>query len=109
MSILAQILEQMYVEPEILDLLPDEQKEVLFRKMREEQVRRWAAREKEERSPPRRRAPRKVGGEEALQNSTVLYCQCVWYDNLTAVTRFHCMVALSQSRTEKLQLHHRDA
>ena len=73
MSILVQILEQMYVEPEILELLPDEQKEVLFRKMREEQVRRWAAREKEARSPPRKRTSRKVGEGGGGQHSSKIY------------------------------------
>ena len=78
MSILAQILDQMYVDPELLEQISDEQKEVLFRKMREEQVRRWEAREQQEgRNRSRERASRKASVCVATIMMMILVCSKV--------------------------------
>lgn len=64
---LKQILETMYVDPELLEIMSDDQKELLFRQMREEQLRRWKKKDTElQRRPPAKRTPRKVreGGRQ---------------------------------------------
>ncbi|KAM8848057.1 uncharacterized protein ACB058_011840 [Synchiropus picturatus] len=59
---LAKILEEMWVEPAVLEALSEEQKRILFLKMREEQVRRWRQREERE-GPDACSRPKKEAGK----------------------------------------------
>lgn len=72
---LQQILANMYVDPDILEALNEEQKKTLFLKMREEQVRRWKEREeKEEEKEGRIEKPRSKKGTDFLTITQTLGC-----------------------------------
>ncbi|XP_012679828.2 SH2 domain-containing protein 4A [Clupea harengus] len=66
---LQQILKDMYVDPDVLEALGDEQKKILFLKMRQEQVRRWNERdEKEQREDRKENALRPKKGNRKSVN-----------------------------------------
>ncbi|KAL3107172.1 hypothetical protein niasHT_011891 [Heterodera trifolii] len=68
MSALQEILEKGYVDPELLEQLGEEQKQILFIKMREEQIRKWRLYEAEMEQREKDEG-RKSGGKRRSQEN----------------------------------------
>ncbi|KAM4674929.1 SH2 domain-containing protein 4A isoform 2-T2 [Amazona ochrocephala] len=61
---LKQILSEMYIDPDLLAELSEEQKQILFFKMRQEQIRRWKEREAAmDKASAKKPLPRKANGK----------------------------------------------
>ncbi|XP_041485081.1 SH2 domain-containing protein 4B-like isoform X3 [Lytechinus variegatus] len=74
---LQQILKDMYIDPELLAELSDHQKELLYVKMREEQVRRYKIWEEKERKKPPKKVPKK-GNKKVVWLQGRDGCEWVW-------------------------------
>ncbi|XP_030835728.1 SH2 domain-containing protein 4A isoform X2 [Strongylocentrotus purpuratus] len=74
---LQQILKDMYIDPELLAELSEHQKELLYVKMREEQVRRYKNREEEEKKTPPKKVPKK-GNKKVVWLQGRDGCEWVW-------------------------------
>ncbi|XP_070186908.1 SH2 domain-containing protein 4B-like isoform X4 [Littorina saxatilis] len=115
---LQQILKDMYIDPEILKELDEEQKQILFVKMREEQVRRWKEKEEdfEEEIRLRPRQP-KPGAKKVNFRTGQDGCEWVWVmgehnSDLTIeeiLEQEAQRKAQAQAETEALELRQKEA
>lgn len=73
----------MFVDPEILEALDEEQKQILFIKMREEQVKRWRAFEEK---CEQEGEPQMSKGKD--NSRRIRFEFCIWYDNQVNTVKY---------------------
>ncbi|XP_062405762.1 uncharacterized protein zgc:92242 [Sardina pilchardus] len=105
---LQQILKDMYVDPDVLEALGEEQKKILFLKMRQEQVRRWTQREETEAKEDLKENRAKKGNRKRVtwllgRDGDVL--ACVIGDSDAETSPKHLLSQLRQNGSIRMKQH----